>query len=131
MLPFLPERTNYRSSFLFILAGLFFMIYPIIGILKDDLLFNFRPGAKVAHLHGIDAFIIGVGLILIGISTLLSGIRNILEERQREQNLYTRKGYPGLAKTLIWFRDLGGIVLILFCVLRGIIGLFVWLVSIW
>lgn len=127
MLPFLPERTNYRSSFLFILAGLFFMIYPIIGILKDDLLFNFRPGAKGSHLHGTDAVVIGVGLILIGTSALLSGIRNILEERQRDQNLYTRKGYPRLAKTLTWFRDLGVVVLILFGVVRMVVGIFDWL----
>lgn len=127
MSPFLPERTSYRSSFLFVLAGLFFIIYPIIGILNDDLLFKFRPASNGAHLHGTDAVIIGVGLILIGTSALLSGIRNILEESQKDQNLYTRKEYSQLAKTFIWFRDLGVVVLILFGLVRMIVGLFVWL----
>lgn len=127
MSPFLPERTNYRSSFLFVLSGLFFIIYPVVGILKDDLLFKFRPLSKGAHLHGTDAVIIGVGLILIGTSALLSGIRNILEERQREQNLYTRKGYPRLGKMLIWFRDLGVVVLFLFVLVRMVVGVFDWL----
>lgn len=127
MLPFIPERTSYRSSLLFILAGLFFIIYPIIGIIKDDLFFKFRIGTKGTHLHGLDAVSIGIGLILIGTSALLSGIKNILEEKQRDQNLYTRKAYPRLAKMLTWSRDLGVVVLILFGLIRTIVGMFDWI----
>lgn len=127
MPPFLRKLISYRSNFLFVLSGLFFIIYPIIGISKDDLFFKFRPGAKGAHLHGADAVIMGVGLLLIGTSALLSGIKNILEERQRDQNLYARKAYPRLAKTITWSRDLGIVILILFSLAKMALGFFDWL----
>lgn len=125
MLHFLSERISYRSSFLFVLAGLFFIIYPIIGIIKNDLLFKFLL-TKDIHLHGANAIACGVGLLLIGISYLLRGIKSILEKRQR-QNLYTRTEYSRLAKVLTLSRDLGIVVILVFCLVNLVIGCILWI----
>lgn len=42
----LPERTNYGLSCIFLLTGIFFCIYPIIGIFKNDFILIVRPGGK-------------------------------------------------------------------------------------
>ena len=99
-----PERTSYTFSFLYLLIGIFFCIYPILGILKNDLVLIFRPGGKVYHLHGINTLFAGTGVILLGLSCLSAAIRNILEERQRQLNLYQIKKYTGISGAILVLR---------------------------
>lgn len=107
MIPEIPERTSYLSSSVFLAAGLFFIIYPVTGILKNDLILIARPGARGYHLHGLDAAVIGVGVILLGISCLLSATRNIFEEKQRDQYLYRKASYSILYRFTTSLRNLG------------------------
>jgi ABC-type uncharacterized transport system permease subunit len=131
MAPFLSDRPSYRASFLFIVVGLFFIVYPIIGILKNNLFLNFQVGAINTRLQGIDAISLGLGLALIGTSIVLLGIKNILEERQRDLNLYTRKEYPKLAKSLALCRTMGVAVFTLFCLIRILVTLLAWIFRQW
>ncbi|WP_425291008.1 hypothetical protein [Spirosoma linguale] len=112
MIPEIPERTSYLSSSLFLIFGLFFSIYPISGILKNDLVVVPRASGIGRHLHGVDATVIGIGVILLGISCVLSAIRNILDERQRDQYLYKKVKYPSLYRFISTLRNSGMFVII-------------------
>jgi hypothetical protein len=109
----IPERTSYGSSCIFLLIGIFFSIYPIVGIFKNDVILIVRPGGKAHHLHGLDALFIGIGVTLLGLSCLLAAIRNILEERQRRRNLYQIKNYAILNSAIQISRRLSFLIILM------------------
>lgn len=125
MLHFLPQRTSYRSSFLFVLAGLFFISYAIIGIIRNDSFVRFLPTQEL-YLQIANVITFAIGLLLIGFSCLLMGIKSILEKRQRE-NLYKRTEYQKMAKALALSRDLGILVLVFLGLVNLLIGVVIWI----
>ena len=104
MIPDIPERSSYFDSALYLMFGLFFIVYPIHGIANDNLIFiGFKSKIRY-HLHGLDAIIIGLSIIIGGVGVFLSGIKNILEKRV--EDLYTKPKYPTLVKIISWTRKI-------------------------
>ena len=123
MLQNIPERSSYGLSSVLLLSGIFFSVYPLRGILENDLVLMVRPGGKAHHSHGIDAVVLGVCVMLLGISNILAAIRNILEERQRQENFYQIKKYAILNSYIAVMRKSSFVIIFLWCFYAAYISL--------